>query len=216
MHPEGTGFEDMSYTVLKRKSGFSQTRFEFFLWSGEEKRKDLDSFTEDEHKVLKTEQVLCEALLADMLAQEQKLLEMLENKNDDDSAHLVDIKRGIKKLNELFSEVADGEEEEIDNTKPYVHMSVSWKEILDQKIKNAQVKVEMFNVHERIETIKQRYEKPDGVKMEQLESIWAECINVIKKLESIPLRGFQVFVVQNVIDFIKNKKFQFKPITLPI
>ena len=198
--------------MLKRKSGFSQTRFGFFLWSGEEKRKDLDTFSEGEHKFLKTEQILCEALLADMSAQEQKLLEMLENKNDDDSTHLFDIKRGIRKLNEIFADFADDGEPEIDHTKvrrlisnyaseiekigketwksnyepesykrrlewlqtlvqPYSHMSVSWKEILDQKIKNAQVKVEMFNVHERIETIKQRYEKPDGVKMEQLESV---------------------------------------------
>ena len=30
------------------------------------------------------------------------------------------------------------------------------------------------------------------------------------------MRGFQVFVVQDVIDLIKNKKFQFKHITLPV
>ncbi|KAF1747505.1 hypothetical protein GCK72_023970 [Caenorhabditis remanei] len=253
---EPESYEDMSYTLLKRKSGFSQTRFGFFLWSGEEKRKDLDTFSEDEHKFLKTEQILCEALLADMSAQELKLLEMLENKNDDDSTHLFDIKRGIRKLNEIFADFADDGEPEIDHTKvrrlisnyaseiekigketwksnyepesykrrleslqtlvqPNSHMSVSWKEILDQKIKNAKIKVEMFNVHIRIETIKQRYEKPDGIKRELLESIWVECIDVIKRLERFPLRGFQVVVVQNVIGLIKNKKFLFKPIVLP-
>ncbi|EFO82517.1 hypothetical protein CRE_00946 [Caenorhabditis remanei] len=159
---EPESYEDMSYTLLKRKSGFSQTRFGFFLWSGEEKRKDLDTFSEGEHKFLKTEQILCEALLADMSAQEQKLLEMLENKNDDDSTHLFDIKRGIRKLNELFADFADDGEPEIDHTK-----------------------------------------------------IWVECIDVIKRLESFPLRRFQVVVVQNVIGLIKNKKFQFKPIVLP-